>query len=387
MLEGLMVVEMATYIAGPSAAGLLADWGADVIKVESSEGDPARRLYDTDSPNGVSPVFEMDNRGKRSVVLDIRSPEGRDAMLALLSTADVFITSVRHGALRRAGLDFDSLHEINPCLIHASVSAYGSIGPDAGLPGFDNAAFWARSGIAGMITPEGAEHFPLRTGMGDHSCALALALGVMTALFDRTRTGVGRRVEASLLRSGTFALGSDLSVFLRTGRTRPQRPQSGNTIPLLNFFRSADGQPFMLMPRLSNADWPKIATVAERTHLIEDPRFSTPEQRQEHVAELVSELSAGLAALPFAELVRRFTEADLVWAPVQSLEQVSTDPQASAAGCFLLTEDDGGEPFRLPAGPVEFPGREGSIARAVPALGEHTHEILSRIKPRQQAAE
>ena len=313
MLSGLKVVELASYIAAPAAAGIMADWGARVIKVEPLDGDPYRRGYEKLSPSGVNPIFELDNRGKRSAALDIGSVAGREALIRLIAGADVFLTNLRPGALKRARIDWESLKSDHPRLIYASVTGYGLEGPDADLPGFDVAAFWARAGVASLMPPKGIEPFPVRTGLGDHTCALATALGIVAAAFERTTSGKGRLVETSLLRSGVYALSGDMAILLRLGRVASTRQRRESRVPLVNFFRTSEGRWVCLMPRNSRTDWPKIAAAADRSDLVEDERFATDQARQANVEAVVTALDEGFAKLPFGEVARRLTAADVVW--------------------------------------------------------------------------
>jgi crotonobetainyl-CoA:carnitine CoA-transferase CaiB-like acyl-CoA transferase len=377
MLSGLTVVELASYIAAPAAAGIMADWGARVIKVEPPEGDPYRRGYEELSPSGVNPIFELDNRGKQSVVLDIAADKGREALLQLIGGADVFLTNLRPGALKRAGLDYASLAASHPRLIYASVTGYGLEGPDADLPGFDVAAFWARAGVAALMTPKGVEPFPVRTGLGDHTCALATALGILAALFERTRSGKGRLVETSLLRSGVYALSGDMAIMLRLGRVASTRQRKASRVPLVNFFRTSEGRWVCLMPRNSRTDWPKIAAAADRSDLVDDDRFRTDKARQANVEAVVTALDDGFGRLPFDEVARRLTAADVVWAPVQSAREVAVDPQAHAAGCFVQAIDAAGAAFPAPATPVRFSGFDTAPKGKAPDLGEHTRQVLA----------
>jgi len=191
-MEGVKVVELGVWVAGPAAAGILADWGADVIKIEPPTGDPARmfgRMLGID--DGVSPPFEMDNRGKRSIVLDLTTDGGRASALELLSGADVFLTNVRPAALRRTGLDFETVAARNPRLVYGLITGYGERGPDADRAAYDVAAFWARSGLAHLLTRPGETPPFQRGGMGDHSAGMTLAAAVCAALVARTRTGKG----------------------------------------------------------------------------------------------------------------------------------------------------------------------------------------------------
>ena len=377
MLEGFKVIELATHIAAPGAGGMLADWGAQVIKIENPDGDPIRLGFETLTPDGASPVFQLDNRGKRSVVLDIQKPEGREALVRLIKDADVFLTSLRPRALKRARIDWETLKAVNPRLIYASVTGYGLEGPEADLPGFDVAAFWSRGGVASIMIPKGEEPFVLRTGIGDHTCSLATVSAIMTAAYERERTGVGRLVETSLLRSGVYAVGSDMAVYMRLKRLSSTRPRMTSLAPLVNFYKTLDGRWICLMPRDSRADWPKIAIAAGRPELIDDPRFKTDRNRRDNTPELVTLLDAGFGVLPYEELARRFVEADLVWAPVQTPAQLVDDPQAQAAGCFVETPDGQGGVFPAPAVPVRFPGADDGPKGAPPTLGQHTDAVLA----------
>ena len=377
MLEGFKVVELATHIAAPGAAGMLADWGAQVIKIENPDGDPIRLGFETLTPDGDSPVFQLDNRGKRSIVLDIQKPEGREALVRLIRDADVFLTNLRPRALKRARIDWETLRAENPRLIYASVTGYGLEGPEADLPGFDVAAFWSRGGVASIMIPKGEEPFVLRTGIGDHTCSLATVSAIMTAAYERERTGVGRLVETSLIRSGVYAVGSDMAVYMRLKRLSSTRPRMTSLAPLVNFYKTADDRWVCLMPKDARADWPKIAKAAGREDLIDDPRFKSDRARRDNTPELVSLLDAGFGAVTYAELARRFVEADLVWAPVQTPAQLVDDPQAQAAGCFVETPDGQGGFFPAPAVPVRFPGSDDGPKGPPPGLGQHTDDVLA----------
>ncbi|MEM8636726.1 MAG: CoA transferase, partial [Pseudomonadota bacterium] len=199
MLEGIRVIEYATYMAAPGAAGILCDWGADVIKVEPPGGDPIRGFFKTIGTDiEDNPVFDFDNRGKKSIILDTSTDEGRAVLKELASDADVFLTNVRPGGLERSGLDYESLASANPKLVYCSLTGYGLTGDDADKPGFDIASFWSRAGVAALTIPKGQEPFALRTAFGDHTTSMAAAAGICAALVEAGRTGKGRLVEASL---------------------------------------------------------------------------------------------------------------------------------------------------------------------------------------------
>ncbi|MEL6956980.1 MAG: CoA transferase, partial [Pseudomonadota bacterium] len=219
MLEGIKVVEYATYMAAPGCGGILSDWGAEVIKVEPPGGDPIRKFFKTIGTDiADNPVFDFDNRGKRSIIVDTSTHEGQAIVKKMAESADVFLTNVRPGGLERSGLDYESLAAVNPKLVYCSLTGYGLSGPDADRPGFDVASFWSRTGVAALTIPKGQEPFALRTAFGDHTTSMAAAAGICAALVEAGRTGKGRLVEASLLRAGLYALGSDVAIQLFFGR-------------------------------------------------------------------------------------------------------------------------------------------------------------------------
>ena len=380
MLEGLKVVELATYIAAPGAGGILADWGAEVVKIEPPKGDPMRQFFETLGAEQTSnPVFELDNRGKRGVVLDIARPEAREAALKLVRGADVFLTNVRPGALKRAGLDWDTLRAENPRLIYCSLTGYGLQGADADKPGMDVASFWSRAGVGAITAPKGVDPFPIRTGMGDHICSLATVAAILAAVIERSRTGEGRLVETSLMRAGQYAISSDMAIQLRLGKLASTRPREQAIQPLANFFKTGDGRWITILVRQGSADWPQIAAAAGKPELVDDPRFSSSRARRENAPTLVAALDEGFAALPYAEVAARLDAADVTWAPYQTPREVVEDPQAKAAGCFVETPDHDGGAFPAPAGPARFPGADDGPKGPAPRLGEHTGEVLAEL--------
>jgi crotonobetainyl-CoA:carnitine CoA-transferase CaiB-like acyl-CoA transferase len=380
MLEGLKVVEFATYIAAPGAGGIMADWGAEVVKIEPPGGDPIRRFFESiGHVSEANPVFELDNRGKEGMVLDIAKAEGREAMVRLAREADIFLTNVRPAALKRARLDYETLKAENPRLIYCSVTGYGLQGPDQDKPGFDIASFWSRSGVAGLTTPKGSEPFPIRTGMGDHVTSLATVSAILAAVVERARTGVGRLVETSLLRTGVYAVGSDMAIQLRFGRVASNRVRTDAINPLANFFQTKDGRWICLTPRQGSGDWPPLAKALAREDMLADERFANAKSRRTHGAAFVGELDAAFAALTYEEVAKLLDGIDAVWSPVQRAAEVVVDPQAEAAGCFVETPDGQGAAFRAPASPARFPGADDGPKGHVPRLGEHTDAVLARL--------
>ncbi len=386
MLEGLKVIEFATYIAAPGAGGILADWGADVIKIEPIEGDPIRSFFATiaaDEDLG-NPIFELDNRGKRSVALNTATDEGREVLYKLVANADIFLTNVRPGGLERSKLDWENLKKVNPRLIYASVSGYGLEGEERDRAGFDIAAFWSRSGVGRLTTPKNETPMPIRTAAGDHTTSLAMVSGILAAVHERQKTNKGRLVETSLLRTGIYSISSDMAIQLRFGRVASTRPREAALNPIGNFFQTKDGTWICLVPRQGNVDWPRLANAIGRPELAEDERFANSKVRRANAGELIELIDGEFAKHDLEVMGAKLDEQDLVWAPVQNAAQVAADPQAHAAGAFVdVPKADASGTFKSPAGPVRFHnevedggGSADGPKGPAPSLGQHTDEIL-----------
>lgn len=376
LLEGLKVVEMATWVAGPGCAMIMAEWGADVVKVESPAGDAIRMFFPDTEESPVNPVFSMENRGKRGVVLDTTKPEGRQALIALLRGTDVFVTNLRPGALARSRLDYAALANELPRLVYASVTGYGLEGPEIDTPAFDLTGFLTRAGVAAATIPPDQEPFTCRPGFGDHYTALATLSGVLAALRERDRTGRGRLVETSLLRTGYYAVSWDASQHLRYGAVATAQPRHDRPSALGGFFRTADQRWFCLVPR-SLECFAALARAIDRPDLLADARFTPPIADLEVVRELRAVLDAVFSGFTLAEIGERLGRADLIWAPMATLDEVASDAQAAAAGCFATVRDRFGGLSPAPASPVRFPGLAAAPHPAAPALGEHTAEVLA----------
>lgn len=380
MLKGLRVIDYATYIAGPGAAGIMADWGADVIKVEPPGGDPIRMFFaSVGVESQINPVFDMDNRGKRGIILDTALADGRDALLRLVDSADVFLTNVRPGGLRRAGLDHDMLLRRCPRLIYATITGYGLNGPDADRPGMDSAAFWARSGLAAMFSPKDGDPIALRTAFGDHVASMALVSGVLAALYERSTTGKGRLVEASLLRTAHYAAASDLALQHGIGRVASNKPRRLAPQPLINFFKTSDAHWISLLTRQGEKDWPRLTRALGIQHLADDPRFSKARARRDNRDALLDVLDAAFAALLLAELTAALDAEEIIWSPVLTPREAATDPQAIAAGCVVQTPTHDGGVMNAPASPVRFPGAEDGPRGPSPRAGQHTRLVLAEL--------
>lgn len=379
-LRGVKVVELGVWVAGPAAGGILADWGADVVKIEPPTGDPARtfrRMLGGDLP--TNPVFELDNRSKRSVSIDLSTEAGRQVAYELIDGADVFLTNIRMSALERAGLGPSTLRSRNPRLVYGIVTGYGLTGPEADRPAYDIAAFWARSGVAAALTPPGGNLPFQRGGMGDHSAGMTAAGMISAALFARERTGEGDLVSTSLLRQGAYTIGFDVNISLMWGL--PVRVGTRTTMgnPAINNYTAGDGRRFWIVGLEGARHWPPLARVVGRPEWLTDPRYATPAERFRHSAELIAELDAIFATRTLDEWAEAFSaEPDFFWAPVQTIDELITDEQFVAAGGLVEVPDESGSMTML-ATPAEFTEHRAGPRYRAPRLGEHSVEVLEAL--------
>ena len=382
MLEGYRIVELGIWVAGPAASGILADWGADVVKIEAPDGDPMRRVFNLIAGHGQpeSPPFDLDNRGKRSVALDLTTEDGLASAHALIDSADVFLTNLRPEAVERLGLGSAALLERNPRLVYASVTGYGLEGPEAHRAGYDVGGFWARTGVASTLAPPGTAPPAIRGGFGDHVTGLATLSGILGALLERERTGRGQLVETSLLRTGVYCLGWDLGIQSRFDKLIPAVPRTQELNPMVNCYRAGDGRWIWLLGVESDRHFPKLCAALDRLDLLEDERFATARGRRKNAEVVVAALDAAFAQHDREALAARFDAHDVWWAPVLDPADVLEDPQAVAAGAFVdVPAGEWGPAHRAVASPVRFHGTPAPPPGPVPAVGEHTEEVLGEL--------
>ena len=377
-LCGIKVVEIGFWVAGPATGGILADWGADVVKIEPPPaGDPFRGIFlsavGIDVP--FNPPFELDNRGKRSVLLDLKSEEGRDLARRLIDGADVFVSNLRPGALERMELDPATLRGRNPRLVYCSVTGYGVVGPDRDRPAYDIGAFWSRAGVAAMLTPPGAEPPVQRGGMGDHTTAIAASSAICAALFARERTGEGQHVVASLLRTGLYVMGWDVATRLRYGYIAGPGTRRDTPNPIVNSYRAGCGRWFWLIGLEADRHWPDVCRAIERPDLVDDPATSNIVVRRQNAASVVRLLEEAFAARSIEEWGEVFDREGVWWAPVQDCDDIAHDPQVRAAGGVVPFGSTAGLAEQL-ATPIDFLGTPGQAAPTAPEPGQHTEEVL-----------
>ena len=379
-MEGIRVVELGVWVAGPGAGGILADWGADVVKIEPPEGDPCRTFLNVlggDLPS--NPVFELDNRGKRAIALDLSSERGIALAHELVSTADVFLTNLRPSGLERIGLGPDEVRRRHPDLVYAIITGYGLEGPDADQGAYDIAAFWARAGIADSLrTPGGPLPFQ-RGGMGDHSAAMTATAMVSAALVERARTGQGQVVSTSLLRQGCYTIGFDLNVTLMWGQTLGIGVRETMYSPVLNNYTAGDGRQFWIVGLEGDRHWPALARAVGKPEWLTDERFAKATGRAVNARELIGLLDEIFATKSLDEWAEIFaTEPELFWSPVNSIDDVVADEQFHAAKAVVQVADDQSSMPML-ATPVDFDGEPPIPRFRAPHVGEHTREILAEL--------
>jgi crotonobetainyl-CoA:carnitine CoA-transferase CaiB-like acyl-CoA transferase len=359
----------------------LADWGADVVKIEPPEGDPCRTFLNVlggDLPS--NPVFELDNRGKRAIALDLSNTRGLDLAHQLVAEADVFLTNLRPAALDRIGLGPDQVHERHPGLVYAIITGYGLEGPDAERGAYDVAAFWARAGIAESLRAPGGPLPFQRGGMGDHSAAMTGAAMISAALVGRARTGQGQVVSTSLLRQGCYTIGFDLNVMLMWGRTLSIGVRETMFSPVVNNYTAGDGRPFWIVGLEGDRHWPALVRAVNRPEWLTDERFATLTARAINARELIGLLDELFATRPLDQWAEAFdAEPELFWSRVNTIEDVVADEQFLAAKSVVDVPDEQGSMPML-ATPADFDGEPPRPRFRAPHVGEHTREILAELK-------
>ena len=379
-MEGIRVVEVAQWWFVPAAAAVLADWGADVVKIEHpTSGDPQRGLMTgglLPGGGGFNFMAEQPNRGKRSVGLDIGTPGGHELLGKLVAQADVFITSFLPEARRRLGIDVDDIRAINPRVVYVRGSGQGADGPDAEKGGYDAASFWSRGGLGHALTSPGADA-PVfqRAAFGDSIGAMTLAGGVAAALFERERTGHVPVVDVSLFGTAMWVMAPDTiaSAVMPGGIPSFARTEAPN--PLVNTYRTSDGRWLTLLLLQPDRYWDDFCRRIERPELLDDERFSDGINRFMNRAELVAILDEVFGTRTLDEWRDVLATHEGPWAPLQTPEEVLRDPQVAPNGYVSpVPTDDGGE-APLVVNPVQFDGDHVQLTRA-PDHGQQTDEVL-----------
>ena len=383
LLQGLKVLDVASFIAAPVATTILADFGAEVIKVEpTGEGDTWRHTYTHPGYPRTEHNYPwlMDNRTKQGLALDLKSEEGRRILYQLAAEADVFVTNTPLESRRRLKIAYEDIAPLNERLIYASLTAYGEAGEEAGKTGFDSTALWARTGLMDMVKPA-PDSAPARSlpGMGDHPTGVSLYAAIMTALYRRERTGRGGHVSTSLMANGLWwnAVAAQAMLFGSVFPHRPPREQTLNA--LANMYRCRDDRWFMLVLVNELRLWPRFVAAIERPDLAADPRFAELATRHRHARELTLLLDEVFAARDWAEWKQRLEAEGLTFGVVGKLQDIPHDPQMRASGALVPFGDPELSDRLTISSPLWVSGEEKVPPRRAPGHGEHTEAILKRL--------
>lgn len=379
IFDGLKVIDCASYIAAPGAATILADFGADVIKVEPVGGDIYRKLAGTEGQPDAGENFAwlMANRSRRGVALNLATPEGAEVLRRLVAGADVFITNAPFPARRRLGIDYETLAPLNPRLIYASFSAYGEAGPEADKPGFDSNAWWSRSGLMDQVRAQ-SDMPPARSvpGMGDNPSAVSLYGAIVTALYRRQRTGEGGLASTFLLSNGLWS-NSYLAQARLCGADIPRRlPREEAPNPLMNHYETADHRWLLVSLLNPQVQWPVFAGRIGLGHLADDPRFAGITDRNRNNRELIGLIDAAVRQKTLAEWRAMLDGHGLTFGFVATLDDMLDDEQMRASGALVPLD---GEELLTINSPVFVDGAPKQAPRRAPGIGEHSEEVLAEL--------
>ncbi|WP_038171101.1 CaiB/BaiF CoA transferase family protein [Tomitella biformata] len=383
-MNGIRVVEVAAWTYVPVAGAILSEWGADVLKIEHPEtGDPQRGLVSSGlvPAGGVNHMFELPNRGKRSVALDLKTEEGRELLMKIVATADVFLTNFRPGARKKLGIDVEDVRKHNPNIIYVRGSSVGQRGEESERGGYDMTSFWGRSGAADNVSPDELGYRVTMPGpaFGDSLGGLTIAGAISSALFHRERTGEALTVDSSLLALGAWAMGATIAGshafdLERYPKTNPKTAAN----PLVNSYETSDGRFISFVMLESDRFFPELMNVLDCPEYIADPRFTSHKDRSANHLDLIEVISTAFAKRTLAEWRVALKDIQGAWSAIQTPLEVVSDPQVMANGYIADLEDAAGTPFKLVSAPVQF-NEEPSELRRAPEHGEHTDQVLEEI--------
>src|SRR3954447_26276812 len=379
IFSGLKVVDLASFIAGPSAAVILSDFGADVIKVEPPNGD-LWRIANHLPPQPVSEdayPWHLANRNKRGMALDLKSPSAHQVLEKLVKWADVLVVNTPHPARKKLKLEYADVVQWNPRLIYADLTGFGDKGPDADLPGFDITSYWARSGLLSMTRDAGAPPTWPVAGSGDNATAVGLYSAIVTALYRRERTGKGAYVTTSPLAEGVWSASVSIQAALCEAKFFAPHDRKNPANAALNVYRASDGAWFVL---IITPD--RLATVAKaigRQDLLTDPRFSDPAKLVENTPQLTAILDAVFGSQPMAHWYEVFNGVHVTFGAVRDPQEVINDPQLHANDIVVPLEGAGGKLTSTISSPIQVHGVAKVSARRAPEIGEHNEQVLGQL--------
>jgi len=382
-LDDITVLEIDNWMASPSAGAMLADLGATVIKIEPLTGDPMRDMsrppkIDDEAFIDYDFQFDVDNRGKQSIAVALDTPEGVALVHRLVKDADIFMCNLLKRRQEKFNLHPEHLFSLNPKLVHATLTGYGTSGPEAWRPGYDVTAFFGRSGLYDAMREGDNGEVPMaRPAQGDHTTGIAFVAAILAALRQTERTGEGQAVETSLLETAIWTQATDYSVTAVDQSPVRKRSRKEMLTPTANRYPCGDGKWIVFNMPEPHA-WPKFATALGRADLIDAEGFATPKERYRRMAELTDIVDAALAAKSRDEWGKIFDEAGLIWGPVLELHEVAADPQAHALGLFPEITHKSKGSYRSVNIPMRFANADVKPRGPAPVLGEHTQAILEQ---------
>lgn len=380
MLEGIRVVELGTHVAIPKASRVLSEWGAESIKIEPPKGEAWRtmgRLWNMPYTEDNNPILQSENANKKSLVLNLKDPDGKEALFKLLEQTDVFMTNTRPKALRKLGIDYESIRERFPRLIYVTLSGYGEQGPSKDDPGFDIAAFWARSGVCVEWVEKGQKPFKPHPGFGDTSTSWSIVAGVLGALYNRLKTGRGEFIQTSLYANALWCNSSGIAMSQR-GHTYPKAPEQ-STSPFAPLYQSAEGDWILISNSAYDTTAPEIFRLVGLPELAEDPDYIVLENARKHLGEVIAKLSGAFKTMHTADIMEGLHKLDIVNLKVRNPAEVVKDPQAWENGYLKEITLECGETIALPTCPISFQDAEIADFHLAPHLGADTREILTAL--------
>src|SRR6476660_9336611 len=379
IFSGLKVVDLASFIAGPSAAVNLSDFGADVIKVEPPHGD-LWRIANHLPPQPVSEdayPWHLANRNKRGIALDLKSPSAQQVLEKLVKWADVLIVNTPHPARAKLKLEYQDVVRWNPRLIYADITGFGDKGPDANLPGFDITSYWARSGLLSMTRDAGAPPTWPVAGSGDNATAVGLYSAIVTALYRPERTGKGSYGTTSLLAEGIWSASVSIQAALCDAKFYPPHDRKNPANAALNVYRASDGAWFVLI--ITPDKLTPVAKAIGRADLLTDPRFSDPAKLIANTPQLSVILDDVFGAQPMAHWYKVFNGVHVTFGVVREPQEVINDPQLRANDIVVPLQGAGGKLTSTISSPLQVYGVAKVSAKRAPEIGEHNEELLSQL--------
>src|SRR5438876_9961952 len=379
ILSGLKVVDLASFIAGPAAATILSDFGAEVIKVEPPDGELWRNGHKIPpQPHSEEPYpFELANRNKRGVALNLKAASAQQVLERLAKWADVFIVNTPHPARKKLNLEYDDVAQWNPRLIYADLTGFGEKGPDAALPGFDLTAYWARSGLLFMTRDAGSPPTWPVAGSGDNATAVAIYAAIVTALYRRERTGKGSYVTTSLLAAGVWSASVFIQAALCGANFYGLHDRAHPVNAALNVYRSSDGTWFLLV--VTPDKIPAVLKAMGREDLLTDPRFSDPKKLAENRPQLTAMLDEIFGSKPMAHWYEVFNGVHVTFGAVRGPQEVINDPQLRANDIIVPLDGAGGKLTSTISSPLQVHGVTKVPAKRAPKIGEHNEEVLRQL--------